>query len=230
MQIYSLAQSLLDLSHEQLPAIIHLRHGNSLKLAATGTHFGFVYQGHPTLSAQLGSYQLHPGMYFCLPASGYLEADNSSGIIITALNYCGVFSLGGPIETVGRFAYIDGGTTSLLIPPLMLGDPCLHALYFSRDRTQTMHTHPSYRIGMIVDGSGEAETPEGIFALQPGTVFVMPANSPHKFRTTQDNLTLVIFHPDSDTGFTQRHHLMLNQTFVEGVSASQLPQIQTSLG
>jgi AraC-like ligand binding domain len=178
----------------------------------------------------MSSYGLHPGMYFSLPHPGHLQGEQSSGIVITSLNYQGMFSLGGVIEAIGRFAYIDGGTTTLLIPPVILGDPCLHALYFPSDRHQTMHTHPSYRVGLILEGSGEAETPEGVIALQPGTVFVIPAHHRHKFRTTQNKLTFVVFHPDSDTGFTHRNHPMLNRTLIEGVSAAKLPELHTPLG
>ncbi len=55
----------------------------------------------------------------------------------------------------------------------------------------------------------------------------IPANNLHKFRTQEEKLTVVCFHPDSDTGFTHTNHPMLKRTMVEGISAANLPEIQT---
>ena len=216
-----------DLTQDQFPAILRTWQGSSLDLPATGTHFGFIYQGHPLLDRQCGkeSYRLHPGMYFCLPNMGHIDGANSSGIIITCPQYGGMFSLGGAIEPTGRFTYIDGGTNSLLIPPVFLGDPCLNAMYFPPGIDQTMHTHPSYRIGIVVAGDGEIETPQTVKSLKPSTLFLISANCLHKFRTYENSLTVVVFHPDSDTGFTDRNNPMLKRTIVNGVSAAELPQI-----
>jgi hypothetical protein len=164
-----------------------------------------------------------------LPGKGTVGGDSSSGIVITHLNYQGMFNLGGPIESKGRFAYIDGGTSSLLIPPIMLGDPCLNAMYFPPQTHQTSHTHPSDRIGMVVSGMGELETPQTRIIVKSSTIFQIPANQLHQFRTGEHQLTLVVFHPDSDTGCTHQNHPMLQQTVVNGVSAAELPQIQTKL-
>lgn len=137
--------------------------------------------------------------------------------------------MGGPVEPLGRFAYIDGGTNSLLIPPASQGDPCLNALYLPPHCDQTMHTHPSYRIGVVLDGSGEGKTPDRAVQLHPGMIFLIPPHSLHKFHTHENSLTFVVFHPDSDTGFTHRNNPMLNRTLVAGVSAAKIPKIQTSL-
>jgi mannose-6-phosphate isomerase-like protein (cupin superfamily) len=200
-----------------------------LYLTSPATHFGFVYQGNPTLYRNQGEqeYKLYPGMYFSLPGEGWVGGKDSSGIVITIPKFSGTFSIGGPIEEQGRFAYINGGTDSLLIPPLMVGAPCLNALYFPTKVDQTWHTHPSYRLGMVVSGQGKCETPEGTINLVPGLIIGIPAEEKHKFRTTSENLILVVFHPDSDVGFTHQNHPMLNRTIVSGLSASQLPIIQT---
>jgi AraC-like ligand binding domain len=232
LKTYSLQPNLVeDMSQTPALAILQTWQGSAIALAATGTHFGYVYQGTASLSdpAHPAAYLLQAGMYFCLPEGGKIGGENSSGIVVTRLNYHGMFSLGGPIEASGRFAYINGGTTSLLIPPVMLGDPCLNALYFPPGIDQTLHTHPSDRIGMIVAGQGEFETPHTVTGVEPGTIFWIPAHSLHKFHTAASGLTLVVFHPDSDSGFTHRHHPMLNRTLVDGVSAAQMTQIQTEV-
>ena len=74
-----------DLSQNDFPAIVQTWQNHSLSLTATGTHFGFVYDGHPILERFGGqeAYPLHPGMYFCLPSDGILRGQNSSGIVIT---------------------------------------------------------------------------------------------------------------------------------------------------
>lgn len=206
--------------------------GECLQLPNTGTHFGFVYSGNPVLYRHAGSqeYKLHPGMYFSLPGEGWIGGKDSSGFIVTCPAFRGVFIIGGAIElTGGRLGYINGGTDSVLIPPIMQGDPCLNILYFPPEVDQTAHTHTSYRMVMVVEGSGECETPEGITSLQPGIALFIPANSLHKFRTTEDKLTVICFHPDSDTGFTHVDHPMLKRTIVSGMSASNLPEIQTRL-
>jgi hypothetical protein len=162
-----------------------------------------------------------------LPSQGEIEGKHSAGMIISYLNYRGIFSLGGSLEKTGRLAYIDGGSNSVLIPPILLGDPCLNGMYFPPGINQTMHSHPSYRIGIIVRGSVEIETPERITHLEPGNIFMIPANHLHKFRIHEQGLTAVMFHPDSNTGFTHQNNPMLKRTLINGVSADNIPGIQT---
>jgi mannose-6-phosphate isomerase-like protein (cupin superfamily) len=230
VQIYQqLIHGTLSKFNEQAPDLFMAWNGESIQLPDTGTHFGFVYSGHPVLyrSAGLQDYKLHPGMYFSLPGEGWIGGEDSSGFLVTCPAFRGVFLIGGAIESIGRLGYINGGTDNVLIPPIMHGDPCLNALYFPPGVDQTAHTHPSYRLIIVVEGSGECETPDGTTPLQPGVTIFIPANSLHKFRTMEDKLTVVCFHPDSDTGFTHTDHPMLKRTIVSGMSASNLPEIQT---
>jgi mannose-6-phosphate isomerase-like protein (cupin superfamily) len=221
--------TLSDFCQDDLPETFRAWNGERLQLPNTGTHFGFVYSGSPVLYRNTGTqdYKLHPGMYFSLPGDGWIGSKDSSGFVVTCPTYSGMFVIGGAIESTGRFSYINGGTDSMPIPPIRLGDPCLNAVYFPPRTEQTAHTHPSYRMVMVMEGSGECETPEGIIPLQPGIALFIPANHLHQFRTTKDKLTVICFHPDSDTGFTHSNHPMLRRTFVAGISASQMPQIQT---
>lgn len=229
MEIYSIQQS-LDIAID--PRLMLTTWQNDrVDLAENYTHWGFVYQGKPELHRQQGSqtFPLYPRMYFCLPGGGSIGGANSCGIVISCLQKQGMFSLGGPVEPEGRFAYIDGGMNSLLIPPSRVGDPCLNALYFPPYRDQTMHTHPSCRLGIVLSGSGEGITPDRTIQLQPGMIFHIPPDSQHKFRTGESGISFVVFHPDSDTGFNHRNNPMLNCTMIAGISAANIPEIQTSL-
>ncbi|NJN59368.1 MAG: cupin domain-containing protein [Leptolyngbyaceae cyanobacterium SL_5_9] len=232
LKTYSLQQNQLEVfGHALFPITFQVWQNRVIDLPDTGTHFGYTYQGLASLTvpAKAEAYPLHPGMYFCLPGKGSIGGKETSGIVITHPSYRGMFSLGGPIETQGRFAYIDGGTSSLLIPPVLRGDPCLNAMYFPPATEQTSHTHPSDRLGVVVEGQGECKTPQETAHLQPGIIFWIPANSLHQFCTKDNKLTVVVFHPDSDTGFTHQDNPMLNRTLVGEVSAAELPQIQTKM-
>jgi hypothetical protein len=165
-------------------------------------------------------------MYFCIPGEGSVEG-GGAGVVATRVGFRGLFSIGGPIESAGRLRYIDGCTDSLLVPPVVCGDPCLNALYFPPGIDQTEHTHPTSRVGMVASGSGECVTPDGVFGLAPGLVFVIPADARHRFRTADDRLVVVAYHPDSDVGPTHESHPMITRTIVDGVPASRLEALHT---
>ena len=227
----------VTLGPEGYPGLGQTWQGGILELSAPGTHVGFVYQGVTTLTWGRGenstqrsqSFELTGGMYFCLPGDGRLAGQNGRALIITCPTCWGMFSLGGPLEPAGRLAYIDGGTSSLLIPPVLMGDPCLNAMYFPAGVEQTMHTHPSDRLGVVVAGAGMVETPDKTRQVTPGDIFWISAHQLHRFCTTDSPLTIVVFHPDSEGGFTHRDNPMLRRTLVEGVSAAELPEIQTPI-
>lgn len=208
------------------PSRLFAWQNQTLKLEADGTHFGYVHQDSATLTTSAGTFSLTAGMYFSVPSSCHVSGAGQ-GLIITRLGYRGVFLLGGPIESRGRLRYIDGCTDSLLIPPQILGDPCLNALYFPAQISQTEHTHPSIRIGLIAAGTGECITPEATHKLCPGLPFIINADGPHSFKTTSEEMIVIAYHPDSDFGPTHETHPMINRTIVKGIPASQLEAIQT---
>ncbi len=149
---YPLTHGLLaDLSTDEFPTQLRGWNNGTLYLPNTGTHFGYIQQGGLDILdlPNRGFFSLKPGMYFSLPGAGTLLG-GGQGIVITRLGYKGMFSIGGPIEPEGRLLYINGCRDSLLIPPVVKGDPCLNALYFPAGINQTQHTHPSMRIGMVV--------------------------------------------------------------------------------
>ena len=188
-----------------------------MSLQATGTHFGYVYQGAARLECASGSFAVAQGMYFAVP--GALRIAQGEGLVITRLGYRGWFQLGGPVENQGRLRYIDGCTDSLLIPPLVLGDACLNLLHLPPQTRQTRHTHPSLRAGLIIRGQGHCVTPQQRIPLTPGQVFVIEAQEAHSFHTESSQLLVLAYHPDSDFGPTHERHPMINRTVIGATEA-----------
>lgn len=194
-----------------------------------GAVFGFVLDGqNATLRHHGRPHGLPSGSYFVINA-GAGELTNPGGrmLLIHQPGANFPFMLGGPIEPVGRLKYIDGCTDSLLIPPWRMGEACLNMLHIPPGTEQTMHTHPSDRIGVVVRGRGQCVTPDGTTELLPGTLWRIPADGLHRFRTDGHALQIVAWHPDSDFGPTDDAHPMLNRTLVDGVKAVEMPEIRT---
>ena len=187
--------------------------GESLALIDEGTHFGFVYKGHATLQCLSGIFTLGAGMYFSVPGAATI-CGCGSGTVVTQYGYTGVFLLGGPIEPQGRLRYIDGCTDSLLLGPVLRGDPCLNLLHIPPHVNQTAHTHPSLRIGLVVRGGGECRTSQAAHTLTPGLPFVIWPDRLHSFHTQDLPLTVIAYHPDSDFGPTSEDHPMINRTVI----------------
>jgi quercetin dioxygenase-like cupin family protein len=177
------------------------------------TTYGYVESGVCVLFHDDCEYDLQPGMFFSAPGLTHIAAQGRV-MLVQRFGYRGVFHLGGRIEHRGRLRYIDGCTDSLLIPPQRYGEPCLNLLYFPPGIEQTMHTHPSSRSGLILSGAGVCDTPEGQVDLLPGTLFCIHTDGPHRFITTDSEMRVLAFHPDSDFGPKDEDHPMLNRTFV----------------
>ncbi len=197
----------------------------TLEFGANGTHFGYVSEGEAFLQTASGNFTLKEKMFFAVPND--LQITGGKGVIMTRIGYKGVFSIGGAIENEGRLRYIDGCRDTLLIPPLLKGDPCLNALYFPKSIKQTPHTHPSVRVGIIAKGSGKCVTPNGIFALETGKSFIIAPEAIHSFNTYENEMVVIAYHPDSDFGATHEDHPMVNRTMIAGVSASTIDEIRT---
>lgn len=189
------------------------------------TYFGFSRKRFVVTSTALGVLVLPAETYFAL--QGPIEISGADGFAVVRKGFVGLNAIGGPVERTGRLKYIDGCTDTLLVAPTKLGDPCLNLLHFPPGIEQTRHTHPSNRVGMIASGRGRCITPHGNVNLLPGVVFVIPKNAEHSFATVEDELRVIAFHPDSDTGPTDEDHPMVRRTIVDGVSASLLPAIRT---
>lgn len=199
-----------------------------------GTYFVFVSKGLVWYNSDT---PLKAGMYGCFTA-GHIRAEaGGRALIIQAMHYDGMRTFGGPVERFGRLKYIDGCTDSLLISPVRKGDPCLNHLHFPPGIRQTMHTHPSIRIGIVYRGEGMCITPWEKIPLTEGMVFIInPENGQtykdfavgsHCFNTDLRTMDIVAWHPDSDFGPTDEVHPMISRTIVNGVSASNIKEIQT---
>ena len=225
-QLFELGNPILsDNCDDVFPTALHSWNNSTLELSKTGTHFGFVSTGIARLQCDSGTFTLQKDMYFCVP--GDLILEGGAGIVITRIGFAGAFSLGGPIENSGRLRYIDGCRDTLLIPPVLKGDPCLNALYFPAGITQTPHTHPSVRVGIVARGSGDCITESKVFPLNPGSAFIIAPEALHSFNTRDDEMVVIAYHPDSDFGATHEDHPMVNRTIVDGISASLLENIRT---
>jgi mannose-6-phosphate isomerase-like protein (cupin superfamily) len=198
--------------------------------AEPGAVFGFVLDGENAVLRRAGGYPhaLQPGSYFVANTGG-TELSTPGGRILLVYQARAdfPFQIGGPIEARGRLRYIDGCTDSLLIPPWRRGEACLNHLHIPPGVEQTMHTHPSDRIGVVVRGRGQCVTPAGFTELKPGLIWRIPADGLHRFRTEGESLDVVAWHPDSDTGSSDDDHPMLNRSMVAGVSAAEIDAIRT---
>jgi hypothetical protein len=231
---------LLDLSSDANPteAFGWGHEGRSLSLGADATHYCFVLNGRATALVQLADGEpyevlLHRGMYLASPHP--IVLGGGQGIVVSRLGYRGMFMIGGPLEAMGRLRYIDGCTDSLLIPPVVKGAPCLNHLHFPKRISQTRHTHPSIRIGVVTQGGGVCVVPDDSqpsidvsIPLREGSLFWIPSGGQHSFCTGDEEMDLIAYHPDSDTGPDHDDHPMINRTIVNGVSAARISPIRTA--
>ena len=78
----------------------------------------------------------------------------------------------------------------------------MNYLHFPTNITQTQHTHPSLRIGVVLSGCGVAILPNTFADLQAVNAFILSPHVLHSFNTTRSHVSLLVFHPDSDKGPT----------------------------
>jgi quercetin dioxygenase-like cupin family protein len=174
-----------------------------------GTTYIAVAQG----KVYFGPFTLVSAMYAATVGRAQLAATlGGRALAINAKHYRGMMSAGGPLEETGRLRYIDGCTDTGLIGPIKRGDPCLNHLHFPPGIEQTLHTHPSVRIGLVVRGRGLCRAPTGNFPLEPGSCFIIPTGKVHGFTTEGETMDIIAFHPDSLVGPTDERHQMLEAT------------------
>jgi quercetin dioxygenase-like cupin family protein len=207
---------LLDLTADGQPLLVGGWSGSTLLLSKGATHFGMVTAGECTVATEDEHiFMLRPGMYFVTYGRTTVLSADGEGLVISSFGYRGLRQVGGPIESEGRLRYIDGCTDTLLVCPPRLGEPCLNHLHIPPHTSQTAHTHPSHRVGVILRGSGECRTADGVFPLSPGMGWYIPEGSVHSFFTGAQSLDVIAWHPDSDFGPTDENHPMVNRTIIE---------------
>lgn len=163
-----------------------------------------------------GTVILSHGMYAVIPSDCDVEPQQGQAVVISFPDPNGFRQFGGPLEPNGRLTYIDGCTDTLLVCPPRLGAPCLNHLHIPMATNQSFHTHPSDRLGVILDGNGWCDTTDETFELRPGMAWYIPAGCEHRFRTDSSCLDVIAWHPDSDFGPTDNNHPMINRTILDG--------------
>lgn len=116
----------------------------------------------------------------------------------------------------GNLSYMDGGTNTTAVNPGRLGLPVVNYVHFPDGMEQTLHTHPSQRIGLILSGKGLVELNKDVkFAIKQGDCFVMERNVLHNFMCNRgEDVTLFVFSPDSGTGPTDEVNPLKVRTYV----------------
>jgi hypothetical protein len=180
------------------------------------TVYGYVFSGEVNFANGMTA---RAGNYFSMWSWGCDEICYTGKVVLfTRIGFRGQDTIGGSLEKSGRLCYIDGCSDSLLIYPPRQGDPSLNALFFVPNVNQSYHIHPSIRLGAVISGSGIAcvRTSEGEkeISLTPGTVFCIEERELHRFKTENDHMVVVAFHPDGDWGPTDHNHTMLNRTYL----------------
>ena len=116
---------------------------------------------------------------------------------------------------MGNLSYMDGGTNTTAVNPGRLGDPVVNYVHFPAGMKQTLHTHPSHRVGMILKGQGLVELDDSEFPLEAGNVFFMQRNVLHNFMCPyNEDVVLFVFAPDSGTGPTDEVNPLKIRTYV----------------
>jgi hypothetical protein len=209
--------SLIDASKTMYPSNLYGHTRGTLALKnETSTYFGFVNDGRFTLKGDHGLEQpLIKGMYFSMTGPAEFTG-NGQAVVIERFGYRGLNQIGGPVEDRGRLCYIDNCSTSILVSPPRLGDPVFNLLVFPPGTNQTMHIHPTVRLGIVYEGHGECVTPNADpLPLKPGMAFYLHEEKAHCFRSFDKTMKIIAFHPDSDVGPTDSSHPMLSRTYTK---------------
>jgi len=115
---------------------------------------------------------------------------------------------------IGNLTYIDGGTNTTAIGPSRLGDPVVNYVHFPANMYQTLHTHPSHRVGVIIKGKGKVELDNELYEVLEGETFFMRRNELHNFITEDSEVILYVFAPDSGTGPTDEINPLKIRTYI----------------
>ena len=201
--------------HSMYPSRLWTPKSETVEVAdPTRTSYGLCLEGTSTIRKTAFEVTLSAGMYFAVTGP-YTISGTGKTVVIDRYGYRGLDQIGGPIEENGRLTYIDDCRASILVNPARLGDPVFNLLTFPPRILQTVHIHPTVRLGAVVKGVGRCHLPGGITKeLRPGMVFMLDEGERHGFESLDQSLIVVAYHPDSDTGPTDSNHPMLNRTYV----------------
>ncbi|MEZ4223577.1 MAG: AraC family ligand binding domain-containing protein [Polyangiaceae bacterium] len=203
----------LDARETMYPATLEVCTRSARFGQPTSTCYVVVIDG--VVHAKVSGFELSmsAGAYFSSPGEIELGVEGRAAVI-ERYGFRGLVTAG-RWEPTGRLTYIDGCSDTLLVPPPREGDSCLNHLHFPPGITQSIHSHPSIRLGAVSAGRGTAYGPGGWEQpLRRGSVFLLDPHEAHAFKTASESLDVIAFHPDSDWGPTDSVHPMLNRTYL----------------
>ena len=177
--------------------------------------FGFVGEGGAVLKLVSGplnssSYPLCSGMWF---SSSDPVCVYGNAVVIEESTASPLFQVGGPVESHGRIAYMDGITETQILRPSKDGEPCLNFMHFPRNCMQTPHYHTEARVIIVAKGSARYTNSKGTRLLREGDVLEVHPYDDHSFETQSEECTLITWHPASE-GPTDEDNPMTKATFV----------------
>lgn len=216
-----------SLRNGEFPTDIAIWTGDVTQLSEDASHYIVVYSGEAAVEQDGYTNILRAGHYGVFSGEAEVLSGDGSALIVSAIGHHAMPLFGGPIEETGRLRYIDNCRNTVLLPPSVKGEPCLNFLDLCAGVTQTAHTHPSLRVGIVLRGNGACGTADGTLPLTTGTMFVIPPGTSHSFQSQGEPMKIVIYHPDSADGPTHVNNTMLNNTFVDGRTAQNLPELHT---
>ena len=179
--------------------------------------YGYCYN-HADITVDGYTHQLTSGQYFAFSVTDTCTGTVADNLFLVARLGYRVPNQIGWVERQGRLSYIDGCSDSLLVYPARMGDSSLNLLHFPPGINQSFHSHPSIRIGCVIDGHGIAEYGNDKNTTQAhllnGFAFSLLEHERHRFCTADTGMTVIAFHPDGDWGPTDHNHTMLNRTYL----------------
>lgn len=191
-----------------------------LRISVIRERLGAVQNKDTSMFVLANNAEIHTGK---LSGSGAFVAHTAENAVVTG-DFVAVIMHGHCLpETTfvsvnrvahGHLSYIDGCTNSNLINPPRNGDPCVNYLHFPEGTDQTMHLHPSVRIGLVLAGAGFAVLKNKTIELKEGMCFVLERQAMHRFVTNGSMMSLIVFHPDSDGGPQDEMNPMFSRTYM----------------
>lgn len=211
------SSDIIDVRNTMYPSFAQML-VNSVKQidCSYSTVYGFSY-GNSNVEIDGDIYALKAGEFFSIPVRENKPtfSTQSSVFIVVRMGFIGQHVIG-KIEKTGRLSYIDGCSDTMLVYPPRFGDPSLNYLHFPSNINQSFHTHPSIRIGIVVDGEGYSTLQDKEIKLSTGCIFSLEEQELHRFRTENTHMNIIAFHPDGEWGPTDENHTMLNRTYLAG--------------
>lgn len=195
--------------------LIKVEPNTARKLSPTGTDYILIRNGN-FVNFQTELKNVNAAI--CTTSSyNVVCGENSSAVVI---QYPGLKLLEDrfyvqKILDQGNLSYMDGGTNTTAINPGRLGDPVVNYVHFPAGMYQTLHTHPSHRVGMVLKGNGRVELDhDEYFLIREGDAFFMRRNTLHNFICDDEDVVLYVFAPDSGTGPTDEVNPLKIRTYV----------------